>query len=43
MVSKEIQLRKGQLCQVEITGSDEFDFYGKFISVEDQFKLLMVR
>jgi hypothetical protein len=31
LISKEVPLKKGQFCQVEITGSDEFDLYGKVI------------
>jgi ribosomal protein S12 methylthiotransferase len=31
-VSKEKPLTKGQFCQVEITGAEEFDLYGKAIS-----------
>jgi ribosomal protein S12 methylthiotransferase len=31
-VSKEKPLTKGQFCQVEITGAEEFDLYGKVIS-----------
>ena len=31
LISKEIQLKKGQFCQVEITGSEEFDLYGKVL------------
>jgi ribosomal protein S12 methylthiotransferase len=32
LISKEIQLKKGQFCQVEITGAEEFDLYGKVVS-----------
>ena len=32
LISKEARLRKGQFCQVKITGAEEFDLYGK---VED--------
>ena len=32
LVSKEIPLKKGQFYQIEITGSDEFDLYGKVVS-----------
>lgn len=32
LVSKEIPLKKGQFYQIEITGSDEFDLYGKVLS-----------
>jgi ribosomal protein S12 methylthiotransferase len=31
LISKEVPLKKGQFCQVEITGSDEFDLYGKVL------------
>jgi len=31
LISKEVPLKKGQFCQVEITGSDEFDLYGKVV------------
>lgn len=31
-ISKEISLTKGQFCQVEITGAEEFDLYGKVVS-----------
>lgn len=31
LISKEIPLKKGQFVQVEITGSGEFDLYGKVI------------
>jgi ribosomal protein S12 methylthiotransferase len=31
LISKEVPLKKGQFCEVEITGSDEFDLYGKVI------------
>jgi len=31
LISKEVQLKKGQFCSVEITGSDEFDLYGKVV------------
>lgn len=33
LISKEVQLKKGQFYQVEITGSEEFDLYGKVILV----------
>jgi hypothetical protein len=29
LISKEILLKKGQFYQIEITGSEEFDLYGK--------------
>jgi ribosomal protein S12 methylthiotransferase len=29
LISKEVPLKKGQFYQIEITGSDEFDLYGK--------------
>ncbi len=32
LISKEIPLKKGQFVHVEITGSEEFDLYGKVIS-----------
>ena len=28
LISKEVPLKKGQFCKVEITGSEEFDLYG---------------
>jgi len=31
LIAKEVPLKKGQFCQVEITGSEEFDLYGKFL------------
>ena len=31
LISKEFPLKKGQFCLVEITGSDEFDLYGKVV------------
>jgi ribosomal protein S12 methylthiotransferase len=31
LISKEVQLKKGQFVQVEITGSEEFDLYGKVV------------
>lgn len=31
-VSKEIPLKKGQFCQVKITGAEEFDLYGNVVS-----------
>ena len=31
LINKETQLKKGQFCQVEITGSEEFDLYGKVV------------
>jgi ribosomal protein S12 methylthiotransferase len=31
LVSKEVPLKKGQFVQVEITGAEEFDLYGKVI------------
>jgi ribosomal protein S12 methylthiotransferase len=31
LISKETQLKKGQFYQVEITGSEEFDLYGKVL------------
>ena len=33
LISKESLLKKGQFCQVEITGSEEFDLYGKVVLV----------
>ncbi len=33
LIGKEIVLKKGQFCQVEITGADEFDLYGKVVEV----------
>lgn len=33
LISKEVSLKKGQFYQIEITGSDEFDLYGK-VAVE---------
>jgi hypothetical protein len=29
LICKEVPLKKGQFYQVEITGSEEFDLYGK--------------
>ena len=29
LISKAVPLKKGQFYQVEITGADEFDLYGK--------------
>jgi ribosomal protein S12 methylthiotransferase len=29
LISKEVSLKKGQFYQVVITGSEEFDFYGR--------------
>jgi ribosomal protein S12 methylthiotransferase len=34
LISKEISLKKGQFYQVEITGSEEFDLYGKLFVLE---------
>jgi tRNA A37 methylthiotransferase MiaB len=31
LISKEIQLKKGQFYQIEITDSEEFDLYGKVV------------
>ncbi len=31
LISKETPLKKGQFCQVEITGAEEFDLYGKIV------------
>ena len=31
LIVKEVQLKKGQFYQVEITGSEEFDLYGKVV------------
>jgi ribosomal protein S12 methylthiotransferase len=31
LISKDVRLKKGQFCFVEITGSDEFDLYGKVV------------
>lgn len=31
LITKDIQLKKGQFVQVEITGSEEFDLYGKVV------------
>jgi ribosomal protein S12 methylthiotransferase len=31
LISKEVQLKKGQFCQVEITASEEFDLYGNVV------------
>jgi len=31
LITKEVRLKKGQFCSVEITGSDEFDLYGKVV------------
>jgi len=31
LINKEVQLKKGQFYSVEITGSDEFDLYGKVV------------
>lgn len=31
LITKDIQLKKGQFVQVEITGSEEFDLYGKIV------------
>ena len=31
LISKEVSLKKGQFCKVEITSSEEFDLYGKVI------------
>jgi ribosomal protein S12 methylthiotransferase len=33
LIGKEIALKKGQFCQVEISGADEFDLYGKVVEV----------
>jgi ribosomal protein S12 methylthiotransferase len=34
LISKEISLKKGQFCQVKITGAEEFDLYGKVVFPE---------
>ena len=31
LISKEVSLKKGQFCEVEITSSEEFDLYGKVV------------
>lgn len=31
LISKEVSLKKGQFCKVEITSSEEFDLYGKVV------------
>ncbi|MBL7966839.1 MAG: 30S ribosomal protein S12 methylthiotransferase RimO [Prolixibacteraceae bacterium] len=31
LIGKETALKKGQFCQVKITGADEFDLYGKVV------------
>jgi ribosomal protein S12 methylthiotransferase len=31
LICKEVQLKKGQFCQVEITASEEFDLYGNVV------------
>lgn len=36
LISKDVKLQKGQFCQVEITGAEEFDLYGK-VSKEYQY------
>jgi ribosomal protein S12 methylthiotransferase len=33
LIGKDVQLKKGQFYQVEITGSEEFDLYGTVIPV----------
>lgn len=33
LIGKEIALKKGQFCNVEISGADEFDLYGKVVEV----------
>jgi ribosomal protein S12 methylthiotransferase len=40
LISKEIQLKKGQFCQVEITGSEEFDLYGKWCNPLNDYRPL---
>jgi ribosomal protein S12 methylthiotransferase len=36
LISKEISLKKGQFCQIEITGAEEFDLYGT-VSTKNQY------
>jgi ribosomal protein S12 methylthiotransferase len=31
LISKEVSLKKGQFCFVEITDSEEFDLYGRVV------------
>jgi hypothetical protein len=33
LISKEIPLKKGEFYQVKITGSEEFDLYGKVVEL----------
>jgi hypothetical protein len=32
LISKEVPLKKGQFYLIKITGSDEFDLYGKVVA-----------
>lgn len=32
LISKEIPLKKGEFCRVQITGAEEFDLYGKVVA-----------
>jgi ribosomal protein S12 methylthiotransferase len=42
LISKEIQLKKGQFYSIEITGSEEFDLYGKVTNPLSGLKLLSI-